>query len=874
MKAQSDPAMTSTANKTWVSLPSDRRDIAYYNDPSIPKDFEPETIISLFEKTVARNGSEVALQVTKTSTVDPFTLYSTEGKQWTWSEYYQDCRAFAKALVQSRISVCAVVNILGSNSPEWCIAHLGSILAGCIPAGIYVNSSTLVCAYFSKITNTEVLVVDGNAQLKKYIDDNHELPAVKIIIVWGEQIDPVLSEKLEKTRIDQKAKPLQLFSWDEWMLIGSSTSPSIIETTAELNERVKQHISPSSCALVLYTSGTTGPPKAVMLSHDNVVWSCQATNSYLQFTPDDRVVSYLPLSHVAAMMSDIYYMLLGGGCTYFAPREHDPLRHQSYLRPLLLESEPTLFFAVPRVWEKLMDKIDRWAASLTGPAKLLYRWATTVGAESCENAQYDSDKKGKPFLYGVAKALVFKSVKSEMGLSKTRYCCVGAAPCSQDVLRKLASVGVTVYELFGQSETSGPHTMAMKGTWKLGTCGRPFHGTTTVVDTATKELRIKGRHIFMGYLNAPNKSEEAFDKHGYFCSGDMVEFDDCSGAVVVTEHDELSGLPQQIGFLRIVGRLKDLLITSGGENMSAAEIEAGIRAAMPGVIGHCIVIADGRKFVSVILSLAEQDSEEHEHGHGHGPDAASHIPSRDSAPSASMLTGSEAQKKGGVSIEGKKEEGVGEGKTGGDGGKEREGEGDKSGEGLGKTEMGEMGMEKLGKLINKLEEEVEREEGKQGSKERGEEAGKGKGEEREPYLSHHVLEIGKRIGSPTKHYSSAKGDEAWGTYINDGLERYNSFSAASNAQKVQRWMWFPTPPSEEAEELTPTLKPRRSVLVKKYTREIDDMYVQADIEMKKMQGLGPDSKAASKLSDKEGGKGEEGEHKSYPLGPTGPTNVK
>mmetsp|Transcript_25559 Transcript_25559/g.55306 ORF Transcript_25559/g.55306 Transcript_25559/m.55306 type:complete len:589 (+) Transcript_25559:157-1923(+) len=478
---------------------------------------------------------------------------------------------FAKALAFIKVDNFQVVNVLGYNAPEWSIAAMGSILSGCISAGIYATNNAQACHYITEHSKAEVVVLEGNKQLKKYVNAKGKLPNLKAIVVWGEPIDEKIAQQTG----------IPCYTWDNFLTLGASVDTKVVLALGK-------SMRPGHCASLIYTSGTTGQPKAVMVSHDNVTWtSTNIINHYMKLDSSDRVVSYLPLSHIAAQLIDIYCMLLLGGCTYFA--QPDALK--GTLTNALRDVKPTFFFGVPRVWEKIQEKMVQVGRGITGVTKTISTWAKGKASAHCEMLQYGRGG-GAPWGYWLAKTVVLGKIKAAVGLQECKGCFTAAAPISPDTLNYFASLNIPVYEVFGQSECTGPHTVSFRHCWKIGTCGRAIKGTESMIAPNTGELCYRGRHIFMGYMYMPDKTAETIDDEGYLHSGDVAELDD----------DVDKDLLGAGGFMRITGRIKELIITAGGENVPPVLIENEVKAAMVAV-SNCMVIGDKRKYLSMLVSL-------------------------------------------------------------------------------------------------------------------------------------------------------------------------------------------------------------------------------------------------------------------------------
>ena len=391
--------------------------------------------------------------------------------------------------------------------------------------------------------------------------------------MWGEPINKTITENIG----------VPVYSWDDFLQLGASTIQD-----SDVDSRASD-IKPGNCASLIYTSGTTGPPKAVMISHDNITWTAQnIIDHYMDLNHLDRIVSYLPLSHIAAQLIDVYAALTLGGATYFA--QPDALKGS--LTVTMKDVKPTFFFGVPRVWEKIQEKMVQMGRETTGIKKTLATWAKSVGAEHSRLGQYGNGG-GAPWGYGCANGLILSKIKAALGLDQTKGCFTAAAPIAPETLLYFASLDIPVYEVFGQSECTGPHTVSGPGKWKIGYCGRPLKGTESLVAKGSNELCYRGRHIFMGYMYMPDKTAETIDEEGFLHSGDIGEFDDNND----------SDIPKgPSGFMKITGRIKELIITAGGENVPPVLIENEMKAAMV-ALSNCMVIGDKRKFLSMVVSL-------------------------------------------------------------------------------------------------------------------------------------------------------------------------------------------------------------------------------------------------------------------------------
>eukprot|EP00981_Chlorochromonas_danica_P012255 scaffold4731_cov175-Ochromonas_danica.AAC.1 len=276
-----------------------------------------------------------------------------------------------------------------------------------------------------------------------------------------------------------------------------------------------------------------------------------------------------------------------GASVYFA--QPDALKGS--LTVTLKEVRPTFFFGVPRVWEKVQEKMAAMGRANTGILRAVGEYAKKLGIEKSKAHQYGGSR-GTPCCFGCVNALILNKIKEALGLDRCKGCFTAAAPIAPETLWYFASLDIPVFEVFGQSECTGPHTVCAPACWKIGSCGRPMRGTQSYIDPNTGELCYRGRHIFMGYMYMPKETAETIDADGYLHSGDVAEFDD--------NDDEL--IPKPSGFMRITGRIKELIITAGGENVPPVLIENEMKAAML-ALSNVMVIGDKRKFLTMLVSL-------------------------------------------------------------------------------------------------------------------------------------------------------------------------------------------------------------------------------------------------------------------------------
>ncbi|XP_075467717.1 long-chain-fatty-acid--CoA ligase ACSBG2 isoform X2 [Ascaphus truei] len=552
---QSDGAVLSSLPVSDVKLWTTRRNSAVQlrMEDSGTASLPPVTIHQLFQDTIQKYGDCVALA-------------SKQGDQWskvTYKQYYEQCRIAAKGFLKLGLERYHGVGILGFNSAEWFIADVGAILAGGLAVGIYSTNSAEACHYVAENCEANILVVENHKQLQKILQVQDKLPHLKAIIQYKDEL---------------KEKRPNLYTWSEFMQLGKDVLDS------QLDEIISSQ-KPNQCCTLIYTSGTTGQPKGVMLSHDNMTWTAASAGKTVRLREatdqQEVVVSYLPLSHIAAQMIDIWLTMKYGGATYFA--QPDALKGS--LANTLREVRPTAFLGVPRVWEKMQEKMKAVGAKSTTIKRHVASWAKGVGLQT--NLKRMNGASSHPMKYHVAKKLVFKKVRKALGLDRCTKCYTGAAPITKDTLEFFLSLNIPVYELYGMSESSGPHTISLPDAFRITSCGKVISGCRTKIyqpdSDGSGEILFWGRHIFMGYLNMKDKTQESLDEEGWLHSGDLGKHDDN-------------------GFLFITGRIKELIITAGGENIPPVPIEDAVKEQLP-IISNAMVIGDKMKFLSMLLTL-------------------------------------------------------------------------------------------------------------------------------------------------------------------------------------------------------------------------------------------------------------------------------
>ncbi len=595
-----------SSGKRFCLNASDCIEIQMGDDPKT-SGMKPETMWDVLRRTVSQRGNELAYRACTQTVKDADAgLYftSSSDQDYTWSKFYNMSMEFAQALVKCGFTPYAACNMIGFNSPEWVIADLGCMMAQGLAAGIYATNNAEACQYVSAHSKAEFILCEGQKQLDKFIEVltnkvEGGIPTLKALIVYN--MDPA---KVNAQKDAVKALGVDLYEFAEFIAMGRDDADGALK--GQVEERMAAQ-KPGNCCMLIYTSGTTGNPKAVMISHDNATWTAKMLSKHIDgLLPSDRVISYLPLSHIAAQILDVVSpMLVGLTVTFARP---DALK--GTLPQTLAAVRPTIFFGVPRVWEKIMAKIKAAGAATKGLKKSIASWAKGIGMDfslakqgMSSPGQPNFKTAASPCGYSCADCLVLSKVKNLLGLTEARVMITGAAPISKETLDFYAALDLPIMEVYGQSECTGPATCTspMVG-WKTGTVGPVLPGTTMRIDPNTQEIQYTGRHIFMGYMGMKEKTEGTLTDDGWLASGDQGAFDE----------DQ---------FLSITGRIKELIIGAGGENVAPVVVEKVLKKHLPG-LSNIVVFGDNKPYLGMLVSLEVV------------PDATTELPTDQLAPGA------------------------------------------------------------------------------------------------------------------------------------------------------------------------------------------------------------------------------------------------
>jgi len=485
----------------------------------------------------------------------------------TWARLWDEVSVAGHGLLALGVGKGDVVSIHSEDRPEWIILDLAAVSIRAITTGLYATNPTAEVTYLLSDAGAVVHFAEDQEQVDKVIEAGADaFPEVRTVLY----VEPRGLRNYQDDR---------LMFWDDFMEIGRQhrqESPAAVE-------RIMADALPEDVATLIYTSGTTGPPKGVMLCNRNIKF-CMDTliDAPGRFpggaiSPEDTGLTYLPLAHVAERIFSTWSMTSQSLTLNFAESIETV---QANLR----EVQPTLFFAVPRIWERIhaailirMGDASRFKKLVNGVAMRLARY---IGRARVANG--GEFTIGSRLAYWIGNPILFRPLKEKAGLRHCRWAASGAAPIAPEVLEFFMGLGIPVFELYGMTENSAVATTNFPGRVKVGTVGEAYEGIGLRLDEASGEIQTKSPADFVGYWNKPEKTAETFTEDGWLKTGDVGEWVDGT-------------------HVKIVDRMKDIIITSGGKNISPSEIENSLKTSP--FIKEAMVIGDGRKYVTALLAI-------------------------------------------------------------------------------------------------------------------------------------------------------------------------------------------------------------------------------------------------------------------------------
>jgi len=517
-----------------------------------------DTVPKLFLKKTAARGDAVAMRE------KDFGIW----QSYSWNDYRARAFDIAHGLLSFGLERGDVASIQSEDCREWLWADIGIMLAGGVVNGIYPTYQSRQVEHTLVDSNCRFLFVEDEEQLDKYLEIEGALPNIERVFVFD-------------WRGLRGFEHEKVASLDDLYELGREFA---IENEGRVEAIVEQGCGGDLAALV-YTSGTTGMPKGSMLSQRYIVFQMTLAPDYLRQTDKDEILTYLPLSHIAERVFSAWLPLAHGATINFAESTETVAQN-------LRELSPTYVFAVPRVWEKFYSRVTTAMSEATWFGKKAYELAMAVGTRRADKLIAGvplsfSDK----LTFAIADRLIFRNIKKVLGIDRAHSAASGAAPISPSLLRWFLAIGLAIDEVWGQTEL-GIVTSCRKGVYRFGTVGPAFRGTEVRIDD-NGEILARSDGQFDGYLNLPQKTAETI-VDGWVHTGDVGELDD-------------------EGNLSITDRLKDIIITAGGKNITPSVMENELKFSP--YISDAVIIGDKRKYLTCLIMIDQENVEHYAQTH-------------------------------------------------------------------------------------------------------------------------------------------------------------------------------------------------------------------------------------------------------------------
>ncbi len=480
---------------------------------------------------------------------------------FSWSDYYKKAQCVGTALIALGIEPGHVVSILSENNKEWLFVDMATMCVGGISNGVYTTDSYSQLQHVCVDSETRILFVEDEEQLDKFLEIEKELPLVKKVIVFDD-------DGLKTFR-----HPKVMFM-DELYQLGEENFEKLHH---EFDVRL-DNVCPEDTAILVYTSGTTGPPKGAMLTHQNLLFQARNAGSWIGDEASEEIISILPLCHIAERTFSVFLPLNFKWIVNFVESPETSFENT-------MEVSPTLFFGVPRMWEKMHSNTVIKISEAVWLGRIAYEFSIKIGQKYAQII----DEGGAPnpvlrLARWVAEKTVFRNLKIMLGLDRARILFTGAAPVSPELIAWYRALGLNLFELYGQTECAGITTSNTRANNRIGTIGKAVGNVDIRIDE-TGEILCRGPHVFKGYFGNPEKTAETV-VDGWLYTGDIGTMDD-------------------EGYLRITDRKKDIIITAGGKNISPSEIENLLKFSP--YISDAVVIGDKRKYLTCLIMIDHEN---------------------------------------------------------------------------------------------------------------------------------------------------------------------------------------------------------------------------------------------------------------------------
>jgi long-chain acyl-CoA synthetase len=486
-------------------------------------------------------------------------------RSWTWNQTADAVREIAGGLLSLGFAKGDCASILANTVVEWVWADLAVLSAAGVSNGIYPTDAASQVQYLCEDSRTTVLFVEDDEQLDKALEVREQLPLLRKIVVFN----------MEGLRnLDDP----DVLSMEALRTLGRAY---LVKHSGELAQRI-QSCKPDDLAILVYTSGTTGKPKGAMHLHQGLVYTVRGYNTLVAQDDRDERMCFLPLCHIAERMGGEYFALYTGAKLNF-------VENPETIPENVREIAPTVFTAVPRVWEKFYSGVMISLKESGAVQQASYAWGIGVGT-AIANLVMAKQPVGLwlKVQFVLAQWLCLNNVRKLIGIHRARFLVTGAAPISPELVRWYMALGLPMLEVWGMTETCGASTGVPASGMKPGSIG-PAAGFNEVrLDPATGEIQVRGQNVFAGYLNLPDKTAEAIDADGWLHTGDV-------------------GVVDEEGYYRITDRMKDIIITAGGKNVTPSELENDLKFSP--YITDAVVIGDKRPYLVAIVMIDQENVE-------------------------------------------------------------------------------------------------------------------------------------------------------------------------------------------------------------------------------------------------------------------------
>ncbi|WP_313312336.1 long-chain fatty acid--CoA ligase [Pulveribacter sp.] len=529
--------------------------------PAAASVLDGDTITAMFWNAVHQRGTGVWLRQKELGI----------WKSWTWQQTGEAVGEIAGGLLSLGLARGECVSILSNTCIEWVLADLAVLSCAGVANGIYPTDAPEQVQYLCQDSTTTMLFVEDDEQLDKALQVRDQLPQLRKIVVFD----------MEGLRdLDDP----DILSLDALRALGREWNT----IHAGALEQRAQSVQPQDVAILVYTSGTTGRPKGAMHTHAALTYTARGYNTLIARSAQDEAMCFLPLCHIAERMGGEYFSLYTG-CKLNFVENPDTVPEN------VREIAPTVFTGVPRVWEKFYSGVMIALKESSRVQQAAYAWAIGVGTRIAERVLSGQPVgAGLKAQFRLARWLVLDNVRKLIGIHRARYLVTGAAPISPELVKWYLALGVPMLEVWGMTETCGASTGMLATRIRPGSIG-PAAGFNQVrIDPDTGEIQVKGPNVFKGYLNLPDKTAETFTADGWLRTGDV-------------------GTVDGEGYFRITDRMKDIIITAGGKNVTPSELENELKFSP--YITDAVVIGDARPYLTVIIMIDQENVEKFAQDH-------------------------------------------------------------------------------------------------------------------------------------------------------------------------------------------------------------------------------------------------------------------